>query len=54
MRYLNIKTQAVVETACVISGRDWVVIEEQPKAKRTTKKTANKKSGDSNGKLCNR
>lgn len=49
MRYRNTKTQAVVETACVISGGDWVKVDEQPKdtepaPKKTTKKT--KKDGE--------
>ena len=38
MKYLNTKTQAVIETACVISGGDWVRVEEQPKT--TKPKTA--------------
>ena len=44
-KYINIKTQAVIETACVISGGDWVVVTEQPKEKKATKKTT-KKSGE--------
>lgn len=43
MKYMNTKTQAVIETACVISGGDWVVMEEQPKPKKATKKTTKKK-----------
>ena len=48
MKYINKKTQAVIETACVVSGGDWVKVEEQPKteAKTTVKKTAHKKSGE--------
>jgi hypothetical protein len=42
MRYRNIKTQAVIETACVISGGDWVVEDTktatQPKRKEVEKK----------------
>lgn len=41
MRYINTKTQAVVETACEIKGGDWVKAEEQPKK---TTKTASKKT----------
>ena len=49
MKYLNTKTQAVIETACVISGGDWVEVKEQPKTqkpKAATKQTTHKKSGD--------
>lgn len=48
MKYLNTKTQAVVETACVISGGDWVKVDKQPKKepKTTVKKSAGKKSGE--------
>lgn len=56
MRYRNIKTQAVMETACVVSGGDWVVDEpakqpepviqsesaKQPKRKITEKKGVEK------------
>lgn len=52
MRYRNTRTQAVIETACVVSGGDWVVDKpatqpepatqlepaEQPKRKTTDKK----------------
>ena len=46
MRYRNTRTQAVIETACVVSGDDWVVDKpatqpepaEQPKRKTTDKK----------------
>lgn len=47
MRYLNHKTQAVIDTACVLSGGDWIEVKEQPKStksKSTTK--TKKKSGD--------
>ncbi len=30
MKYLNIKTQAVIETACEVKGGNWVKVE-QPK-----------------------
>lgn len=47
MKYLNTKTQAVIETACVVSGGDWVPVKEQPKNTETTvKKTMRKKSGE--------
>ena len=45
MKYINKRTQAVVETACVISGGDWVAVKEQPKEKKATRKTT-KKSGE--------
>ena len=46
MKYRNIKTQAVIETACVISGGDWVVEEKtavQPKRRTVEKKGGEKK-----------
>lgn len=48
MKYINTKTGAVIETACVISGGDWILVEEQPKGstKKTVKKDTNKKSGE--------
>lgn len=48
MEYKNTKTQAVIRTACVISGGDWVLVEEQPKetTKKTIKKETKKKSGE--------
>lgn len=49
MKYLNTKTQAVIETACVVSGGNWVEVKEQPKntkPKATTKQTTHEKSGD--------
>lgn len=48
MKYINKKTQAVIETACILNGGDWEQVEDkQPKAsaKTKSKKTANKKSG---------
>lgn len=30
MRYKNVRTQAVIETACVIRGGDWVLVDKQP------------------------
>lgn len=46
MKYRNTKTQAVIETACVVRGGDWVVADEQPKEKKTTQKKSKKKSGE--------
>lgn len=48
MKYLNTKTQAVIETACVIQGGNWVKVNEQPKntKPKETKSTTQKKSGD--------
>lgn len=42
MKYLNTKTQAVLETACVCAGGDWVLLEDQPKKKPTVKKATKK------------
>ena len=33
MKYKNTKTQAVIETACVIRGGKWIEVKEQPKSK---------------------
>ena len=39
MKYLNIKTQAVIETACECAGENWVKLEdEQPIIKASRKK----------------
>lgn len=47
MKYMNKKTRAVIETACVISGGDWMKVEDRPKKEtKTTKKPVQKKSGD--------
>lgn len=48
MKYRNKKTQAVIETACIISGGDWELVEDQPKTntRPAPKKTARKKSGE--------
>ena len=48
MKYINVKTQAVVETACELKGGDWVKVEkEQPKeAETTVKNTTRKKCGE--------
>lgn len=45
MKYINTKTQAVIETACVINGKFWKIVEEkQNEQKKPTKKT--KKASD--------
>lgn len=49
MKYINKKTQAVIETACVLNGGDWVEVKDkQPKkdTEETAKKTTRKKSGE--------
>ena len=48
MKYVNIVTGAVVETACVIKGGKWKVLEEQHKeaTKRTITRGTKKKSGE--------
>lgn len=40
MKYVNTKTGAVIETACVLKGGNWKIVEEQPK--EAIKKTVNK------------
>lgn len=48
MTYRNTKTQAVIETACVIKGGNWVPVDKkQPKNTGSrAKKDAQKKSGE--------
>ena len=48
MKYKNRKTGAVVETACVIKGNYWEIVEEQPKKamKKTAIKGTKKKCGE--------
>lgn len=46
---MNKKTQAVIDTACVINGGNWVKVEEKQPKKTTEpekKKTVSKKSGE--------
>ena len=43
MKYKNTKTQAVIETACVIRGGDWVKVEEQPKTETKSTKAKRRK-----------
>lgn len=40
MKYKNIKTQAVIETACVVSGENWVKVKETKKSKKSKKQKA--------------
>ena len=46
MKYRNTKTQAVIETACVINGGNWVPEESQPKKLEEPKKNTRKKKGE--------
>lgn len=46
MKYINTKTQAVIETACVIKGGNWVPADKQPKEAEVPKKTTLKKRGE--------
>ena len=47
MKYINTKTQAVIETACEIKGGNWVKVESgQPTEKAEPKKTTRKKRGE--------
>ncbi len=46
MKYINTKTQAVIETACVIKGGNWVPADKQPKDAEAPKKNTRKKSGE--------
>ena len=46
MEYINKKTQAAIETACVINGGDWVPKEKQPENSKTHTKTTRKKQGE--------
>lgn len=49
MQYINLKTQAVIETACEVKGGDWVKVESnQPRTETKTavKKTTRKKRGE--------
>lgn len=44
MKYRNVKTQAVIETACEIHGDNWERVD-KPATKKPVKKN-NKKSGE--------
>ena len=48
MKYVNMKTGAVIETACVVKGDNWKIVEKQPKEtiKKTVVKGTKKKSGE--------
>lgn len=51
MKYINKKTRAVIETACVLKGGDWVEVnDKQPKkdTEESAKKTTRKKRGEQN------
>lgn len=40
MKYINKKTQVVIDTACVIQGGDWEEVAETQKSVRTQRKSA--------------
>ena len=43
MKYINTKTQVVIETACVLNGGDWKKMDdEQPKKSTKTSKSTKK------------
>lgn len=44
MKYLNTKTQAVIETACVVSGGNWVEVKNQPTNNTQSKAPAQNKA----------
>ncbi len=48
MKYINTKTQAVIETACVIKGGNWKILDEQQTEtnKKTVTKRTKKKGGE--------
>lgn len=46
MRYINTKTQAVIETACKLKGGNWVKADEQLKNAKTPVKATRKKRGE--------
>lgn len=49
MKYINVKTQAVIETACELKGGDWMKVEAgQPKekAETTARKNTRRKHGE--------
>ena len=46
MEYINKKTQAVIETACVISGANWIEVDEKPATQTKRKAAAEKKGGE--------
>ena len=45
MKYINTRTQAVIETACVIKGGNWVPADKQPNNAEEPK-TTRKKRGE--------
>ena len=46
MIYRNTKTQAVIETACVISGANWIEVDEKPATQTKRKEADGKKGGE--------
>lgn len=44
MKYINQKTQAVIETACVIKGGDWVEVKQPKKSQKPKEEAKAKKS----------
>lgn len=47
MKYINTKTQAVIDTACVVKGGSWVPEDNQPKkSEEPKKKSTRQKSGE--------
>ena len=46
MKYINKKTQVVIETACVICGNNWELLKEPKKTKKSSEKKATKRKGD--------
>lgn len=40
MKYINTKTQAVIDTACVIKGGNWEPADKQPKDAKAPRRTA--------------
>ena len=54
MKYKNIKTGAVIDTASEVHGEDWqAVMPAGAPEKRTTKPTQSKRKGSANDRLCN-
>ena len=55
MKYVNKKTGAVIETACVISGDNWQVVNNQPneKTKKPVKKSVKRMVNSDERNICN-
>ena len=43
-KYINQKTQAVIEAACVINGGNWVEVKQPKKTQKPKNETKGKKS----------